>query len=296
MKQYRIIDIEDNNGGSDGRIIIVKANPVEDAPGFEHLTKMFGKRYYSYAVNETSDTEFFVFPYTDERINSLINQAKQADSEESFWTPLLNEFSFSNMMFPSGEIKLIHKHQSFKEKTSSPNVSTDLSFKEKSSSPNVHPDLFFIVAVHSAPDLDYGQIISVHAIPFSKLISTGIGDISFKGEDMEYFYLHPDNNIEQILSQKAKHWNLWRVNQKDYTIKNDYVLDVYQKKNYKHDIHLHNSLFGKSYTNILEFDKISADMRVNIVQLIDDCDKVDIQFSDLNDDILDKDVTAELPV
>ena len=72
MEQYVIYSIEDNKGGSDGHIIIVKANPVKESPGMEHLTKLFGKKYYNYTLNETDETELFVFPFTEERMQELI--------------------------------------------------------------------------------------------------------------------------------------------------------------------------------------------------------------------------------
>ena len=51
MEQYVIYSIDDNKGGSDGHVIIVKANPVKESPGFAHLTKLFGKKYYNYSNN-----------------------------------------------------------------------------------------------------------------------------------------------------------------------------------------------------------------------------------------------------
>ena len=57
MDQYVIYSIDDNKGGSEGHVIIVKANPVKESPGFAHLTKLFGKKYYNYSMNETDETE-----------------------------------------------------------------------------------------------------------------------------------------------------------------------------------------------------------------------------------------------
>ena len=42
MKQYVIIDIEQNTVQPDGKVLIVKANEAKRSAGFEHLEKMFG--------------------------------------------------------------------------------------------------------------------------------------------------------------------------------------------------------------------------------------------------------------
>lgn len=118
MEQYVIYSIEDNKGGSDGHIIIVKANPVKESPGFEHLTKLFGKKYYSYTSNETNETELFVFPFTEERMQELIDSAKDAEKNHNFWRPDLSDFYDAKMIWDSNETKLIHKHMSFKKNDS----------------------------------------------------------------------------------------------------------------------------------------------------------------------------------
>ena len=46
MRQFVIIDIEQNTVQPDGEVLIVKANPVKQAEGFEHLEQMFGKKYF----------------------------------------------------------------------------------------------------------------------------------------------------------------------------------------------------------------------------------------------------------
>ena len=71
MKEYVIISIDDNKRGSDGHVIIVKANPVKEDAGFAHLAKLFGKKYYTYAMSETDETEIYVFPYSEN--NSVTN-------------------------------------------------------------------------------------------------------------------------------------------------------------------------------------------------------------------------------
>jgi hypothetical protein len=115
MEQYVIYSIEDNKGGSDGHIIIVKANPVKESPGMEHLTKLFGKKYYNYTLNETNETELFVFPFTEERMQELIDSAKDAEKNHNFWRPDFSDFYDAKMIWDSKETKLIHKHISFRK-------------------------------------------------------------------------------------------------------------------------------------------------------------------------------------
>ena len=114
MKEYVIISIDDNKGGSDGHVIIVKANPVKEAPGFAHLAKLFGKKYYSYSMSETDETEIYVFPYSDEQIQSLMHSAKAAEQNKQFWHPDMNEFYDASLMMDRNKIKQIKKHISFK--------------------------------------------------------------------------------------------------------------------------------------------------------------------------------------
>lgn len=43
MDKFVIVKIEDNHLNPDGHSLIVKANHVENASGFEYLSEMFGK-------------------------------------------------------------------------------------------------------------------------------------------------------------------------------------------------------------------------------------------------------------
>lgn len=111
--KYRIIDIEDNKGGSDGHVIFVKANLVKEAQGFEHLAKLFKKKYYTYSVMDDSNTEIFAFPFSERLVQSLVDQAKRADEKQEFWEPMDEEFYDADLMTKDG-IRPIHKHISFK--------------------------------------------------------------------------------------------------------------------------------------------------------------------------------------
>ena len=117
MEQYVIISIDDNNGGSDGHVIIVKANPVKEASGFAHLTKLFGKKYYKYSHMEDEETEIFVFPYSEERMQTLLDCAKDAEENKNFWVPNIDEFYDANIKMADHDIRPINKHISFKANT-----------------------------------------------------------------------------------------------------------------------------------------------------------------------------------
>ena len=90
--KYKIIDITDNKGGSDGHIIMVKANPVKDAPGFAHLTKLFGKKYYTYSMMDDSETEIFVYPFSERLAHDLTTQAQNEGQKKDFWEPEDDDF------------------------------------------------------------------------------------------------------------------------------------------------------------------------------------------------------------
>ena len=92
--KYSIIDITDNNVGSDGHVIIVKANAGKKSPGFEHLSKMFGKEYYTFSLMDDSETEMFYFPFSEELVNLLVNQALLADIAIKYWEPADDDFLF----------------------------------------------------------------------------------------------------------------------------------------------------------------------------------------------------------
>lgn len=111
MKQYKIIEIDDNKGGSDGHIIIVKANVVK--PTLEHLSEMFGKAYYTYAVTEDSSTEWFVYPFSNSDLTKLMAYARRED-EAGFWSPNMSLFYDAQLILQNGKIKNIHKSIKFK--------------------------------------------------------------------------------------------------------------------------------------------------------------------------------------
>lgn len=107
MKQYVIIDIEQNTVQPDGDVLIVKANQVKVAEGLEALEKMFGKKYFNFAMNECDETETFMLPYSEELVNRLVEIARRYEDGE-FWTPNMDEFMDARLSTAEGVIT-IHK-------------------------------------------------------------------------------------------------------------------------------------------------------------------------------------------
>lgn len=101
MKQFVIIDIESNTVQPDGEVLIVKANPVKEAEGFEHLEQMFGKKYFNYAMNEYNETEVFMLPYSEELTQKLIQLARKYE-DGVFWTLNMSEFIDARLSTPNG--------------------------------------------------------------------------------------------------------------------------------------------------------------------------------------------------
>ena len=107
MNQYVIIDIEQNNVQPDGDVLIIKANPVRQAEGFEHLEQMFGKTYFTYSMNECDETEVFMMPYSEELTQRLVRIARRYE-DGIYWTPNMREFMDARLSTPNGIIS-IHK-------------------------------------------------------------------------------------------------------------------------------------------------------------------------------------------
>ena len=107
MKQFVIIDIEQNTVQPDGEVLIVKANEVKVAEGFEALEEMFGKKYFNFAMNECNETEVFMLPYSEELAQRLVRLARRYE-EGDYWTPDMGEFMDARLSTPKGIIT-IHK-------------------------------------------------------------------------------------------------------------------------------------------------------------------------------------------
>lgn len=107
MKQFVIIDIEQNTVQPDGEVLIIKANEVKAAKGFEHLEQMFGKKYFNFAMNECDDTEVFMLPFSEEVAQRLVRLAGRYEDGE-YWTPNMDDFMDARLSTPKGIIT-IHK-------------------------------------------------------------------------------------------------------------------------------------------------------------------------------------------
>jgi len=115
MKQFVIIDIEQNTVQPDGKVLIVKANPVKQAEGFEHLEQMFEKKYFNITMNECNETEVFMLPYSEEFTRKLVRLARGYE-DGVFWTPNMSEFMDARLSTPSGIVP-IHKSMALALKT-----------------------------------------------------------------------------------------------------------------------------------------------------------------------------------
>lgn len=107
MKQFVIINVEQNSVQHGGDVLIVKANEVKAAEGFEALEEMFGKKYFNFAMNECDETEVFMLPYSEELTQMLIKLAREYE-DGKYWTPDMNEFMDAKLITPKGIIK-VHK-------------------------------------------------------------------------------------------------------------------------------------------------------------------------------------------
>lgn len=112
--KYVIIDIEDNNGGTDGHVIVVKANPVKVDRGLSHIMRLFSTKYVKYTMNETEETDIFIFPFSEENKKYLISCARSAEQEHDFWEPNEDDFYNASLILPGGKTKEIKKHISFR--------------------------------------------------------------------------------------------------------------------------------------------------------------------------------------
>lgn len=184
--KYKIIDITDNKGGSDGHIIMVKANPVKDAPGFAHLTKLFGKKYYTYSMMDDSETEIFVYPFSERLAHDLTTQAQNEGQKKDFWEPEDDDFYDADLMTEDG-IKAIHKHISFKKaeeekrKAGIQGIVDAFEFSE-SMSPFLKGGVNKITEVKNV-SLSEGSVYSGKAIQSSELcIPNGYGYKIYKSE------------------------------------------------------------------------------------------------------------------
>lgn len=88
--EYVIIEIQRTCVEPDGIVLMVKANPVEDA--MPELSQMFGRKYVRFSMNECSETELFIFPFSEELAQRFVQIARDSQNQEAFWEPEDSEF------------------------------------------------------------------------------------------------------------------------------------------------------------------------------------------------------------
>ena len=115
MERFIIIKIEGHYVNPEGQVLMVKANRVEIDPELEVLSEMFERDYYMYSMEETDDTEIFLFPFSKELLDKMIYITKGKD-EGRFWIPDMSRFYDSHLKLRDGSIKIIHKSLLFKSK------------------------------------------------------------------------------------------------------------------------------------------------------------------------------------
>lgn len=255
MKDYRIISVDDNNGGSDGRVIVVRANPVENLKiNMGGVERILGANYCSH---ECDETEYFIFPYSETTLHSIINQARSGD-DNNFWMPNLNDFFDSRVQIQTGEIKNCHKHTSFN--TQIKTVQNVVALEKK-----LFTEYYLIVAMQQTYDLDYGPVISINAIPFCKIETPTDGQIHFDIKMVEYFYLKSDDNMaRQIHGSVSQSNRLWVIHPEDYKKVHTYVYDLSSKETVEADVYIHKSISGELYSPIVKFDDLTLMSRFNV--------------------------------
>ena len=196
MKQFVIIDIEQNTVQPDGEVLIVKANPVKQAEGFEHLEQMFGKKYFNYVTSECNETEVFMLPYSEELTQRLVRLARRYEDGD-FWAPNMSEFMDARLSTPNG-ILSIHKSLAI--------IRRAMGFKRQKYIPPV-ADWQFKHRV-----VDGMEIVSFSA---TKTTVKDNPDGSFSwdsGEMAFFFFLYDDDNMQmlndaiELEPQKKQFW------------------------------------------------------------------------------------------
>ena len=99
-KEYKIMNIGDGTDSRHGKIVIVKANPINEFG--------LGKSFIPYICDETKT---FFFPANQE---AIIEQLMQIANGGGFWTPDLTDFQSEYVLDEdAGKRKCIFRHRSF---------------------------------------------------------------------------------------------------------------------------------------------------------------------------------------
>ena len=114
MEEFVIIYIRECFLESEGHALLVKVNRVEEVSEFKELEDIFDTKYYRYSMEETPETEIFLFPYTQELANKLLDLTRQ-DAGDNIFRPHPKDFYISRLQLGDGTIKRIHKSIEFKK-------------------------------------------------------------------------------------------------------------------------------------------------------------------------------------
>lgn len=105
--KYVIIEIIVKETTSDGDILLIKANPVNDA--MPELTNTFGTRHVHFSLTESDETEFFAFPYSEEKAKEFSAIEIASQRQESFWEPNEEDFVEDSIVDNNGVELMVNK-------------------------------------------------------------------------------------------------------------------------------------------------------------------------------------------
>lgn len=180
MKKYIIISIDENTKNTDGHIIIVKANEAKEDPMFDHLSKMFGKKYYTYQTTENPSTEWFVYPYSNSKIKELMSHVKQQEDAINLWDPNMSLFYDAQILLPNGDFRNIHKSIEFQNNKN----------KDNKKLPVYIPPVDFAFRHKMVKSIKCIVYPATQAIVMDK----SDGSWSWQSGDMDFF-IFPDNEV-----------------------------------------------------------------------------------------------------
>lgn len=96
--EFCIIDIEENTIPAFGKVLIVKANPLDKNP-FKDIEILRKSNRFSYCMNECAETKIFIFKFDENLAQELVEQAHRSNRNEDFWAPSLDDFTPVDIRF-----------------------------------------------------------------------------------------------------------------------------------------------------------------------------------------------------
>lgn len=185
MNRYVIIEIVDNQTDYPERVLIVKANPVEEPKGFDYLSKLFGKSYFTFTEYETENTEIFVIPFSNKTLSGLINLSNKTD-DERFWMPNISQYTKKDISWNNNEKRTVWLFNSLNRSFDVSNYPTPYLRTNKKENLFAYP-----IISHGDEELRYFSCIPYNGTPFS------IENEVVNNEDSEYgillHYITGDN-------------------------------------------------------------------------------------------------------